>query len=61
MTKSILQLEAVSGYRKGSLVLLVCPMQRTGLEVLERSAVKVASYVLRGVGEGDSARLPDKK
>ena len=43
---------------KVALVLLVRPMQRTGLEGLERSAVKVARSVLRGLGGGDPVRLP---
>ena len=42
-------------------MLLVRPTQGAGLEVLERSAVKVASCVLRGLGGGDPARLPDGK
>jgi len=40
-------------------MLLVRPTQGTGLEVLERNAVKVARCVLRGLGCGNMARLPD--
>ena len=43
---------------KVALMLLVRPMQRTGLEGLEPHAVKVARVVLRGLGGGDLARLP---
>ena len=46
-------------YCKGSLVLLARPRQGTGLEVLEPLAVKVARVVLRGLGCGDMAPLPD--
>jgi hypothetical protein len=33
--------------------------QRRGFGLLERNAVKVARSVLREVGSGDRARLPD--
>ena len=44
---------------KVAVMLLAHPMKGLGLKVLEPLAVKVARVVLRGVGGGNSARLPD--
>ena len=57
-----LQVRIVKAQQEGRFHTSAVPVdskRRINFELLERNAVKVARSVLRGVGSGDEARLPD--